>query len=140
MMVSRGSSDVNTCLFDMNCGPQIQLPTDWASLLMFLFNASWTHKLQRSRSHHCNIQFQIQNRRKKIPSELLMSKTATLASKYLLTLNTVNGPYLNLPGNHLNLTLIKELNYKLVIITQNLLETKLKILHKRVSHQKRDTQ
>lgn len=69
-----------------------------------------------------------------------MSKTATLASKYLLTLNTVKGPYLNLPGNHLNLTLIKELNYKLVIITQNLLETKLKILHKRESHQKRDTQ
>lgn len=69
-----------------------------------------------------------------------MSKTATLASKYLLTLNTVNSPYLNLPGNHLNLTLIKELNYKLVIITQNLLETKLKILHKRESRQKRDTQ
>lgn len=69
-----------------------------------------------------------------------MSKTATLASKYLLTLNTVNGPYLNLSGNHLNLTLIKELNYKLVIITQNLLETKLKILHKRESRQKRDTQ
>lgn len=87
-----------------------------------------------------NFKFKTENRRKKIPSELLMSKTATLASKYLLTLNTVNGPYLNLPGNHLNLTLIKELNYKLVIITQNLLETKLKILHKRVSHQKRDTQ
>lgn len=31
-----------------------------------------------------NFKFKTENRRKKIPSELLMSKTATLASKYLL--------------------------------------------------------